>query len=65
MRPQIPSPIEYVHLQWDGPKSWEEKTKLRSAEDYGIYQIYHAIRFTEPIACSISARRVTSHLQCG
>jgi hypothetical protein len=40
MKPKIPSTIEYVHLQWDGPRSWEEKTKLKSAEDYGIYQIY-------------------------
>lgn len=40
MKPQIPSSIEYVHLQWDGPKSWEEKDKLSSAMDYGIYQIY-------------------------
>lgn len=40
MTPKIPSPIEYVHLQWDGPKTWEEKAKLNTAIDYGIYQIY-------------------------
>jgi hypothetical protein len=40
MKPQIPSRIEYVHLQWDGPITWKEKAKLKSAKDYGIYQIY-------------------------
>lgn len=40
MKPKIPSSIEYVHLQWDGPITWEEKAKLASAIDYGVYQIY-------------------------
>jgi hypothetical protein len=40
MKPEIPSPIEYVHLEWDGPITWAEKDKLKSASDYGIYQIY-------------------------
>jgi hypothetical protein len=40
MKAKIPSPIEYVHLQWDGPKAWQEKAKLKSTKDYGIYQIY-------------------------
>lgn len=40
MKPKIPSSIERVHLQWEGPKTWEEKVKLKSAIDYGIYQIY-------------------------
>jgi hypothetical protein len=40
MKPQIPSRIEYVHLQWDGPITWAEKDELDSAVDYGVYQIY-------------------------
>jgi hypothetical protein len=40
MKPKIPSSIECVHLEWDGPKTWKEKDKLKSATDYGIYQIY-------------------------
>ncbi|SRR5579875_154358 len=40
MKPKIPSPIEYVHLQWDGPVTWSEKDKLKSHTDYGVYQIY-------------------------
>jgi hypothetical protein len=40
MKPNIPSPIQYVHLEWEGPKTWEEKDSLVSPIDYGIYQIY-------------------------
>lgn len=40
MTPKIPRPIDYVHLQWDGPTTWEEKAELKSPTDYGIYQIY-------------------------
>jgi len=36
----MPPSIRYVHLQWDGPITWKEKAKLKSAKDYGIYQIY-------------------------
>lgn len=40
MKPKIPSSIECIHLQWDGPITWAEKDKLVSAKDYGIYQVY-------------------------
>ena len=29
-----------VHLQWEGPFTWEGKNKLVNKSDYGIYQIY-------------------------
>jgi len=40
MKLTIPAPIKIVHLQWDGPKTWEEKHKLNTKQDYGLYQIY-------------------------
>jgi len=29
-----------VHLQWEGPYTWEGKGKLHKPSDYGIYAIY-------------------------
>src|ERR1017187_8392844 len=40
MKPSIPASIEYVHLQWEGPKTWKEKAQLKSRIDFGLYQIY-------------------------
>jgi hypothetical protein len=33
-------PHTIVHLQWDGPFTWDGKDKLNSGIDYGVYQVY-------------------------
>ncbi len=34
-------PVEHIHVQWDGPLSYEEARQLRDeVHDYGVYQIY-------------------------
>jgi hypothetical protein len=55
------TPVRTVHLQWDGPFSWQKKDELTGPSDYGVYQIYgcHAVYGVDTLLYIGKANRQT------